>query len=180
MIYIYLNEYKSTNASCPVFTSVEFNIWIPGPIPREAFGVVKMCSLMRHGYYLYIYLYGFQFQNPFHFKCQSMKVIAFFPTSVELKSDMSVCVYVCLSGNWRLQNWFHLAEILHTCSLGKYLETFFSFLGIGDEFLAKTRLKLWGILVLHDNLKRTIESKYVDKFVPLKFNIRHLATTTLE
>ena len=42
-----------------------------------------------------------------------------------------------------------LAEIVHTCSLGKYLGFFFifrkfSFLGIGDEFLAKTRLRLWG------------------------------------
>ena len=66
-----------------------------------------------------------------------------FSTSVELESD-NVCMYVCLSGNfgaaWRLQKWFDLAEILHTCSLGKYLGVFFSFFknfhfrGFGTSF----------------------------------------------
>ena len=57
---------------------------------------------------------------------------------------VSVCQSVCLSQNfraaWRLQKWFDLAEIWHTCPLGEYLGVFFFifpkfwFLGPGDEF----------------------------------------------
>ena len=49
-----------------------------------------------------------------------------FSTSVELESE-NVCVFVpkYIGAAWRLQKWSDLAEILHTCSLGKYLGVFF-------------------------------------------------------
>ena len=64
-----------------------------------------------------------------------------FSTLVELGSDdvcvyvcLCVCLYVCLSENfgvdWSLQKWSDLAEILHNCSLSKYLGVFFHFFKI--------------------------------------------------
>ena len=37
----------------------------------------------------------------------------------------SVCMYVCMSGAWKLQKWWDLAEILHTYPLAEYLGVFF-------------------------------------------------------
>ena len=56
-------------------------------------------------------------------------------------------LYVCLSGAWRLKKLWDLAEIFGWIPGGVFfIFQKFWYLGLGDKFSAKTRLKLWGSL----------------------------------